>query len=95
MTKKKIIWAFALIVCLIIPAMLTLTACGGNKNGNNEKVDKLETASGVVASVEFSKSDNLVCNAVDVTSQEGQTAIAKIIVLDYNAKKMFIFMIFI
>ena len=28
MTKKKSIWAFALALCLIIPAMFMMTACG-------------------------------------------------------------------
>ena len=36
MTKKKSIWAFALALCLIIPTMFMLTACGKNKGGETK-----------------------------------------------------------
>ncbi len=36
MTKKKSIWAFVLALCLIVPAMFMMTACGGNNNNPTE-----------------------------------------------------------
>ena len=36
MTKKKSIWAFVLALCLIVPAMFMMTACGGNNNNPPE-----------------------------------------------------------
>lgn len=43
MTKKKSILTLALAVCLIVPALCMLTACGANKN-NTGKNDTEETA---------------------------------------------------
>lgn len=48
MTKKKSILTFVLAVCLIVPAIFMLTACGGNKNDpedtKTEAVIKLDNA---------------------------------------------------
>ena len=38
MTKKKSIWSFVLALCLIVPAMLMLTACGGNKDKTKSEI---------------------------------------------------------
>ena len=36
MTNKKSIWAFVLAVCLIVPAMFMMSACGKDKGGSGE-----------------------------------------------------------
>lgn len=43
MTKKKSIWAFVLALCLIIPAMFMMTACGKHKHSFSDDWSKSET----------------------------------------------------
>ena len=37
MTKKRTIMSFVLAICLFVPAMLLLSACGGDDKGGNTK----------------------------------------------------------
>lgn len=43
MTKKKSIWAFVLALCLIVPAMFMMTACGKHKHSFSDDWSKSET----------------------------------------------------
>ncbi len=43
MTKKKSIWAFVLAVCLIVPAMFMMTACGKHEHSFSSEWTKTET----------------------------------------------------
>ena len=43
MTKKKSIWAFVLAICLIVPAMFMMTACGKHKHSFSDDWSKTET----------------------------------------------------
>lgn len=43
MTKKKSIWAFVLALCLIVPAMFMITACGKHKHSFSSDWSKSET----------------------------------------------------
>ena len=45
MTKKKSIWSFVLACCLIVPAMLIMTACGKDKGGNTDAEEHTHTYS--------------------------------------------------
>lgn len=43
MTKKKSIWAFVLALCLIVPAMFMMTACGKHEHSFSSEWTKTET----------------------------------------------------
>ena len=43
MTKKKSIWAFVLAICLIVPAMFMMTACGKHKHSYSSEWTKTES----------------------------------------------------
>lgn len=43
MTKKKSIWAFVLALCLIVPAIFMMTACGKHKHSFSDDWSKSET----------------------------------------------------
>ncbi len=43
MTKKKSIWAFVLALCLIVPSMFMMTACGKHEHSFSSEWTKTET----------------------------------------------------
>lgn len=43
MTKKKSIWAFVLALCLIVPAMFMMTACGKHEHSFSSEWSQSET----------------------------------------------------
>lgn len=54
--------------------------------GQREKIDKIETESGIVAIGEFNKGDTLICNPINSQSDEGKAVIEKIKYEDYDKK---------
>ena len=87
MKNKKSILTMVLALCLIIPAMLIITACGGNN------VDKLDGANNIVAEGKFEKGTNLLVDKVNKTNSSYFAIVDYIEDKEYDKEKVAIFSI--
>lgn len=86
MFKKKTIWAFVLMICLIIPAMFMLTACK-----SNDTVDMLTGTGGITAEGEFKKGTTLSSESIQKTSAIYSTILQNIADKNYADDKIAIY----
>ena len=85
MTKKKSIWAFVLALCLIIPAMFMMTACGDNT------VEIINGTNNIVAEGKFEKGSTLSSDKIETSDSSYSTTMAKISDKEYDEEKVAVF----
>lgn len=81
MTKKKSIWAFVLAICLIIPAMFMMTACG---NKSISEKGKTYTVLNKQSDITINWGDDKETLMEEVGSEENAKAMCSTFILTFD-----------